>query len=71
MLRQAGLPHIRVHHLRHTTASILLEAGTHPQTVQNLLGHSTIRLTLETYSRVTPALHRQAAQTMDGLLGDR
>ncbi len=47
-LRQAGLPHIRVHDLRHTTASILLEAGTHPKIVQDLLGHSTIRLTLDT-----------------------
>jgi integrase len=64
-LRQAGLPHIRVHDLRHTTASILLEAGTHPKIVQDLLGHSTIRLTLDTYSHLTPALHRQAAQTMD------
>ncbi len=68
-LRQAGLPHIRVHDLRHTTASILLEAGTHPKIVQDLLGHSTIRLTLDTYSHLTPALHRQAAHTVDLLLG--
>lgn len=68
-LRQAGLPHIRVHHLRHTTASILLEAGTHPKIVQDLLGHSTIRLTLDTYSHLTPALHLQAARTMDVVLG--
>jgi len=67
-LRQAGLPHIRVHDLRHTTASILLEAGTHPKIVQDLLGHSTIRLTLDTYSHLTPALHQQAARTMDVVL---
>jgi integrase len=67
-LRQASLPHIRVHDLRHTTASILLEAGTHPKIVQDLLGHSTIRLTLDTYSHLTPALHGQAAQTMDLVL---
>jgi integrase len=67
-LRQAGLPHIRVHDLRHTTASILLEAGTHPKILQDLLGHSTIRLTLDTYSHFTPALHREAAQTMDVVL---
>ena len=70
-LRQAGLPHIRVHDLRHTTASILLEAGTHPKIVQDLLGHSTIRLTLDTYSHLTPALHREAAATMDVVLGHR
>ncbi len=67
-LYDAGLPRIRVHDLRHTTASILLEAGTHPKVVQDLLGHSTIQLTLDTYSHVTPALHWQAARTMDLVL---
>ncbi len=67
-LHDAGLPRIRVHDLRHTTASLLLEAGTHPKVVQDLLGHSTIQLTLDTYSHVVPALHRQAARTMDRLL---
>jgi integrase len=41
-LADAGLPHIRVHDLRHTTASALLEAGVHPKVVQELLGHSTL-----------------------------
>jgi integrase len=68
-LRRAGLPHIRVHDLRHTTASILLEAGTHPKIVQDLLGHSTIRLTLDTYSHLTPPLHQASARTMDFVLG--
>jgi integrase len=67
-LHDAGLPRIRVHDLRHSTASILLEAGTHPKVVQDLLGHSTIQLTLDTYSHVTPALHEQAARTMDLVL---
>ncbi|MDQ6944757.1 MAG: site-specific integrase [Actinomycetota bacterium] len=70
-LQNAGLPHVRVHDLRHTTASLLLEAGTHPKVVQDLLGHSTIQLTLDTYSHVTPALHQQAARTMDVLLSPR
>jgi integrase len=68
-LLDARLPRIRVHDLRHSTASILLEAGTHPKVVQDLLGHSTVRLTLDTYSHVTPALHEQAARKMDALLG--
>jgi integrase len=63
-LQRAGLPHIRVHDLRHTVASLLLEAGVHPKVVQELLGHSTIRLTLDTYSHLTPALHQQAARSM-------
>lgn len=68
-LHHASPPRIRVHDLRHSTASMLLEAGTHPKVVQDLLGHSTIQLTLDTYSHVTPALHQQAARTMDLLLG--
>jgi integrase len=67
-LQAAGLPHIRVHDLRHTVASILLESAVHPKVVQELLGHSTIRLTLDTYSHLTPALHQQAARTMDLVL---
>ncbi len=67
-LHRVGLPHIRVHDLRHTTASILLEAGTHPKIVQDLLGHSTIRLTLDTYSHLTPPLHQASARTMDAVL---
>ncbi|HEX9096235.1 MAG TPA: tyrosine-type recombinase/integrase [Candidatus Dormibacteraeota bacterium] len=67
-LKAAGLPHIRVHDLRHTVASILLECSVHPKIVQELLGHSTIRLTLDTYSHLTPALHREAAKTMDLVL---
>ena len=39
----------------------LLEAGVHPKLVQDLLGHSTIAVTLNTYSHVAPALHQQAA----------
>jgi integrase len=68
-LHHASLPPIRVNDLRHGTASMLLEAGTHPKVVQDLLGHSTVQLTLDTYSHVTPALHQHAARTMDRLLG--
>lgn len=67
-LVRAGLPHIRVHDLRQTVASVLLQAGVHPKVVQELLGHSTIRLTLDTYSHLAPGLHRQTAQTMDLIL---
>jgi site-specific recombinase XerD len=67
-LHHANLPRIRVHDLRHSTASMLLEAGTHPKVVQELLGHSTIQLTLDTYSHVVPALHEHAARTIDILL---
>jgi integrase len=67
-LKRAGLPRIRVHDLRHTTATVLLEAGAHPKLVQDLLGHSTVALTLNTYSHVTPGLSREAARTMNTVL---
>ena len=68
-LDRAGLPRIRVHDLRHTTATVLLEAGVHPKLVQHLLGHSTVALTLNTYSHVTPGLSGEAARTMDNFFG--
>lgn len=68
-LGRAGLPRIRVHDLRHTTATVLLEAGVYPKLVQHLLGHSTVALTLNTYSHVTPGLSGEVARTMDRLLG--
>jgi integrase len=60
----AGLPPIRLHDLRHSTASILLARGVHPKVVSELLGHATIALTLDTYSHVIPSLHEEAAGVM-------
>jgi|SRR5579859_1362980 len=65
LLAKAGLPRIRVHDLRHTVATILLQGGAHPKLVQELLGHSTITLTLDTYSHVTPAMHQEVARRLD------
>jgi integrase len=63
----AGLPRIRIHDLRHTAATHLLRRGVHPKVVQELLGHSTISLTLDTYSHVAPALHAEVASHMQEL----
>lgn len=66
-LAKAGLPRIRVHDLRHTAASLLLAQGAHPKVVQEMLGHSTVMLTLDTYSHVTPGLQADAAAKMQRL----
>ncbi|MBA7634476.1 putative prophage phiRv2 integrase [subsurface metagenome] len=71
IIRRAGLPHIRLHDLRHTHASLLLQAGTHPKIVQERLGHSSIRVTLDTYSHVIGGLQEVAAQRFDDLLAAR
>ena len=68
-LRLAELPRIRVHDLRHTVVSVLLEAGAHPKVVQDLLRHSTVLLTLDTYSHVTDTLSSQAADMIDAMFG--
>jgi integrase len=68
-IEDAGLPDIRFHDLRHTTASLLLEKNVHPKIVQELLGHSTITLTLNTYSHIINPLGRIAADTMDDVVG--
>lgn len=68
-LAEAGLPDIRFHDLRHTAASLLLERNTHPKVVQELLGHSSVTLTLDTYSHLMPTMQSEAAKSMDDLVG--
>jgi len=67
LLEKAGLPRIRFHDLRHTAATLLLQQGVHAKIVQDLLGHSQISLTLDTYSHVLPGMKREAAKQMDTL----
>jgi integrase len=59
------------HALRHTAASLLLAEGAHPRLVMELLGHSTIALTMNTYSHIIPELKRDAADHMNRLIGGR
>ncbi len=69
LLEKAGLPNIRFHDLRHTCATLLLVKGVHAKLVQELLGHSTISITLDTYSHVLPGMGDAAAGAMDEALG--
>ncbi|MBE3585465.1 MAG: site-specific integrase [Thermoanaerobacter sp.] len=68
LLKKAGIPHVALHNLRHTCATLLLEAGEHPKIVQELLGHSRINITLDIYSHVRPEMLQQAAAKLDGFL---
>ena len=56
LLRCAGLPDIVFHELRHTCATIRFMKGQHPKWVSELLGHSSITMTLDRYSHVIPGL---------------
>jgi len=51
---EAGLPWLRLHDLRHRCATFLLGSGLEPRTVMEILGHSTIRLTMDLYGHVLP-----------------
>ena len=61
LLERAGVRHVRLHDGRHTAATLLLSEGVHPRVVMELLGHSQMRTTMDIYSRVMPALAREAA----------
>src|SRR5215207_9210238 len=68
LLRRAGLPNICFHDLRHTCATLLLSQGTHPKLVQELLGHATIAMTLDTYSHFLPSMGGQTVRAMEAAL---
>jgi integrase len=68
LLKRAELPAIRLHDLRHTCATILLMAGKHPKYVQELLGHASIAITLDTYSHVIEGMDGGLAEAMDDAL---
>lgn len=68
LIRQAGVPRINMHALRHTYATRLLEMNEHPKVVQELLGHSQISLTLDIYSHVMPEVKQKAAEKLNDVL---
>jgi integrase len=69
LAKKAGLPAIRLHDLRHTSASLALAAGIDIKVVSERLGHSTMAVTADLYTHVVPSLGREAAKRIAGLLG--
>lgn len=68
ILVAAELPRIRLYDLRHSCATLLLIAEENPKVVSERLGHSTIVLTLDTYSHVLPTLQQGASTRLEKLL---
>ncbi|MGD0780760.1 MAG: tyrosine-type recombinase/integrase [Dehalococcoidales bacterium] len=64
-VKRNGIKYIRFHDARHTHASLMLKQGIHPKIVQERLGHSSISITLDTYSHVAPGLQEAAAKRFD------
>jgi integrase len=71
LVRQTGLKTIRFHDARHSHASLMLKQGIHPKVVQERLGHSSIQVTLDTYSHVAPGLQEAAATRFDEALAPK
>jgi integrase len=65
LLDRVGLPQRRFHDLRHSCATLLLAQGVSPRVVMEILGHSQIALTMNTYTHVLPELKHDAAERMD------
>jgi integrase len=71
LVDRAELEGVGLHALRHTHATEMLRAGIHPLVVSQRLGHSTVSITLDTYSHVTAGLQEAAALRFEEGLADR
>lgn len=68
LLEKAGLPPIRFHDLRHTTATLLLKQEVPPKHVSALLGHTTVAMTLNIYSHILPDMGDRVVEAMEAAL---
>jgi integrase len=68
LVRKAKLPYIRFHDLRHSAVSLLIAQGVHPRAIMELLGHSTITLTMDTYGHLFESVSGETAARMDDAL---
>lgn len=69
-VKKAKLPYIRFHDLRHTHATMLLSLGENPKVVSERLGHSTVQMTLDTYSHVLPNLQENLSENLGRALAE-
>jgi integrase len=70
LIKEADVPLIRLHDLRHTHATMLLSQGTPAKVISERLGHSNIKTTLDIYSHVLPNMQQEAANQIDVLLSN-
>ena len=64
------LPQISIHGLRHTHATILLLKGENVKVISDRLGHTSVKITLDTYSHVLPSMKKQTAALLDSVFTD-
>ena len=71
LIKRADLPKISPHDARHTFATLMMELGESPKTVQEMLGHSRVAITLDIYSHVSLELEKKAAARLNAALTGR
>jgi integrase len=71
VLKKAGLPRINFHALRHTFVSRLLEAGENIKTISELIGHTDVAFTLNTYAHILPDQKQSAVDKIDNLFSEQ
>ncbi|SQB33960.1 tyrosine-type recombinase/integrase [Clostridium cochlearium] len=65
---ELNIPIIRFHDLRHTHATLMLKANIHPKIVADRLGHSSIKMTLDTYSHILPDMQQDAIEKLNNMI---
>lgn len=70
LCERADVPQIRAHDLRHSYATALMEANVHPRIVADILGHSTVQMTLDRYRHVSTSMQRAALDAIDDVIGE-
>lgn len=66
--KELDIPYIRFHDLRHTHATLMLKANINPKIVAERLGHSSVNLTLNTYSHVLPDMQKEAVNKLNNIM---
>ncbi|MFW6047195.1 MAG: tyrosine-type recombinase/integrase [Candidatus Woesearchaeota archaeon] len=66
--QKINLDNYTLHDLRHSHATLMLKAGVHPKIVQERLGHSSINITLDTYSHVIPSMQKESVDKFDNVM---
>ncbi len=67
VLKEVGLPHARIHDLRHSVVSLLVEMGVDLRSIQEFVGHEDVTTTLGVYGQFNPVMLRVIADKLNGL----
>ena len=68
IVKRASLENVRFHDLRHTFASLMLQAGAKPKVISEALGHSSVAFTMDTYSHIIEGMQEEAMALLDGVM---